>query len=188
MTVENHCTSTKLHEVWAHSGYGEIHTRPRIVWIKRAYKRACYRALRQGFAEYRGRYLLAADVPWRFKESSRRLPESRQELKTILTVPGICCMTWNASRALVYEELLHWASTQPLDVLAIQETGWRFTVTWSTSTWHCIHSADKQASILMLFRASIIAADRIAATVHIEGRFLHTSLFLDHAYDLLTIY
>ena len=95
--------STKFHEVWAFGGYDLIFARPRILPIKRVYQRACYRALRYGMAEYRGKMLLPTDVPWRFRESFRQLP----------VAPGIRCMTWNASKALVYDELLIWVSTQP---------------------------------------------------------------------------
>ena len=69
-------------------------------------------------------------------------------------------MTWNTSKALVYDELLIWASTQPFEVLVIQETGWRFSVTWSTSEWHWIHSACKQASVLLMIRVYFAPADR----------------------------
>ena len=34
-------SSAKLHEVWAFGGYGQISARPRILRIKRAYRRAC---------------------------------------------------------------------------------------------------------------------------------------------------
>ena len=105
--------STKLHEVWAFGGYDFIFIRPRILHIKRAYQRACYRALRYGMVEYRGKMLLPIDVPWRFRESFRQLPVARKALTPVSTAPGIRCMTWNASKALVYDELLIWGSTQP---------------------------------------------------------------------------
>ena len=181
-------SSTKLHEVWAFGGYGQVSARPRILRIKRAYRRAYYRAMRQGMVEYRGRWLLPADVPWRFRESFRQLPAARKELKPISTAPGLRCMTWNASKALVYEELLLWATSQPLDVIAIQETGWRFSATWSTSEWHCIHSACKQASVLLLIRANIAPADRIATATLMEGRLLHVRVFLKHTFDFLIVY
>ena len=62
---------TKLHEVWTFGGYGEVSARPRILRIKCAYRRACYRALRHGMVEYRGKLMLLVDVPWRFRESYR---------------------------------------------------------------------------------------------------------------------
>ena len=71
MDMDTFSPSTKLHEVWASGGYGLIFVRSRI---KRAYQRACYRALRHGMAEYRGKMLLFTDVPWRFRESFRQLP------------------------------------------------------------------------------------------------------------------
>ena len=181
-------SSTKLHEVWAFGGYGQVSARPRILRIKRAYRRACYRALRHGMAEYRGKLMLPADVPWRFRESYRQLPPARKELKPVSTAPSIRCMTWNASKALVYAELLIWASSQPLDVLAIQETGWGFSATWSTSEWHFTHSACKQASVLLMVRAQIAPADRIATATLIEGRLLHVRVFLKRTIDFLIVY
>ena len=181
-------SSTKLHEVWAFGGYGQVSARPRILRIKRAYRRACYRALRHGMAEYRGKLMLPVDVPWRFRESYRQLPPAQKELKPISTAPGIRCMTWNASKALVYAELLIWASSQPLDVLAIQETGWGFSATWNTSEWHFTHSACKQASVLLMVRAQIAPADRIATATLLEGRLLHVRVFLKRTIDFLIVY
>ena len=103
--------STKLYEVWAFDGYGFISARPRILRIKRAYERECYRALRYGMAEYRGKMLLPTDVPWRFRESFRQLLVARKALTLVSTAFGIRCMIWNTSKALVYDELLIWAST-----------------------------------------------------------------------------
>ena len=180
--------STKLHEVWAFSGYGLISARPRILRIKRAYRRACYRALRHGMVEYRGKMLLPTDVPWRFRESFRQLPPARKELTPVSTAPGIRCMTWNASKALVYAELLMGASTRPFEVLAIQETGWRFSATWSTSEWHCTHSACKQASVLLMVRVHLAPADRLATATLIEGRLLHVRIFLKRTIDFLIVY
>ena len=181
-------SSTKLHEEWAFGGYGQVSARPRIVRIKRAYRRACYRALRHGMAEYRGKLILPADVPWRFRESYRQLPPARKELMPISTAPGIRCMTWNASKALVYAELLIWASAQPLDVLAIQEIGWGFSATWSTSEWHFTHSASKQASVLLMVRTHIAPVDRIATAALLEGRLLHVRVFLKRTTDFLIVY
>ena len=101
-------------------------------------------------------------------------------------------MTWNASKALVYEELLFWTSFQTLDVITIQEIGWRFTATWSTPEWHCIHLACKQASIFLLCwfvpRTTIAAADRIATAPLMEGRLLHVRVFLERTFDFLIVY
>ena len=163
----------KLHEVWAFGGYGQVSARQRILRIKRAYRRACYRALRHGMAKYRGKLMLPVDVPWRFRESYRQLPPARKELKPISIASGIRYMTWNASKALVYD-----VSSQPFDVLAIQKTEWRFSTTWSTSEWHFTHSACKQTSVLLLVRVHITPADRLATATLLEGRLLHVRVFL----------
>ena len=109
--VDTPSPSTKLHEVWALGGYGLIFARLRILRIRRAYRKVCYRALSHGMAEYRGKMLLSIDVPWRFRESFRQLSAARKALTLVSTVLGIRCMTWNTSKALVYDELLIWAST-----------------------------------------------------------------------------
>ena len=118
----------------------------------------------------------------------RQLPAARKALTPISIAPGIRCMTWNASKALVYDELLIWASTQPFEVLAIQETGWRFSATWSTSEWHCTHSACKQASVLLMVRVHLAPADRLATATLIEGRLLHVRIFLKRTIDFLIVY
>ena len=45
--------STKPSEVWALGGYGLVVSRPRIVQIKRSYRRACFRALQHGYTATR---------------------------------------------------------------------------------------------------------------------------------------
>ena len=40
-----------------------------------------------------------------FRESFRQLPAARKALTLISIAPGIRCMIWNASKALVYDEL-----------------------------------------------------------------------------------
>ena len=100
-------------------------------------------------------------------------------------------MTWNTSKALIYNELLIWASTQPFEVLAIQETGWRFSATWNTSEWHewhYTHSACKQASVLLMVRVHSAPADRLATATLIEGRLLHVRIFLKRTIDFLIVY
>ena len=148
-----------VHEVWAERGFGHVTSRPRIVRIKRAYKRACFRALRNGFSEYRGGYIFAADVSWRMKEAFRRLPVPRNTPSSQTQFPDIRCMSWNASKQVCYDEFLLWAEQQPLDVIALQETGWNINSSWTTAIWHCVHTAAKQASILVLIRATLIGAD-----------------------------
>ena len=97
-------------------------------------------------------------------------------------------MTWNASKALVYDELLIWASSPPFEVLAIQETGWRFSAIWSTSEWHCIHSACKQASVLLMVRVYLALADRLTTATLIEGRLLHVRVFFERTIDFFIVY
>ena len=160
----------------------------RAFCVLSAYKRACYRALRYGMAEYRGKMLLPTDVLWRFRESFRQLPSARKELTLVSIAFGIRCMTWNISKALVYDELLIWAFTRPFEVLVIQETGWRFSATWSISEWHCTHSACKQASVLVMVRIHLALADRLATATLIEGRLLHVRIFLKRTIDFLIVY
>ena len=57
---------------------------------------------------YRKGFLFDTDVPWRFREAYRRHSQDKLKSRLSQTIPGIRCMTWNASKNLVYDELLYW--------------------------------------------------------------------------------
>ena len=182
------CFSMKPSEVWGRGGYGLVVSRPRIVQIKRSYKRACFRALQHGYAPYRKGYLFATDVPWRLREAYRRLSHEKMKQRTPQTTPGIRCMTWNASKNLVHDELLHWCNSQPLDIIALQEIGWNFNSTWTSQGWHCIHSSTKHATSLVLIRNTLARPEQIATASHSDGRLLQIRLFLDCTYNFIVVY
>ena len=180
--------STNPSEVWALGGYGLVVSRPRIVQIKRSYRRACFRALQHGYTPYRKDYLFATDVPWHFREAHRRLSQEKLKQRTPRPTPGIRCMTWNASKNLVHDELLHWCNSQPLDIIALQEIGWNFNSIWTSQGWHCIHSSTKHAAILVLIRCTLARPEQIATASHSDGRILQIRFFLDSTYNFIVVY
>lgn len=58
----------KPHEAWALSGLGPVSSRTRCTRIKRAFTRACFRALNHGVAMYRNRPLYSSQVPFRIRQ------------------------------------------------------------------------------------------------------------------------
>ena len=96
--------------------------------------------------------------------------------------------TWNASKNLVHDEFLYWGTSQPLDIIALQEIGWNFNSTWTSQGWHCIHSSTKHAAILVLIRSTLARPEQIASAFHFDGRFLQIRLFLDSTYDFIVVY
>ena len=57
------------------------------------------------------------------------------------------------------DEILYWADVHQVDVLAIQETRWRSSLTWKSSHWSLIHSgpdtkAPSYCGVLFAFRGS----------------------------------
>ena len=97
-------------------------------------------------------------------------------------------MTWNASKNLVHDELLHWCNSQPLDIIALQEIGWNFNSTWTSQGWHCIQSSTKHAAILVFIRCTLARPEQIATASHSDGRILQIRLFLDSTYDFIVVY
>ena len=127
-------------------------------------------------------------MPWRLREAYRHLSQEKLKQRTPQTTPGIRCMTWNVSKNLVHDELLHWCNSQPLDIIVLQEIGWNFNSTWTSQGWHCIHSSTKYTAILVLIRCTLARPEQIATASHSDGRLLQTRLFLDCTYNFIVGY
>ena len=59
---------TKIHEVWATSGYGLIVDPSRCKRIKRSFHRACKRAYKHGCTQYRGKDFWYSNIPFRIRQ------------------------------------------------------------------------------------------------------------------------
>ena len=97
-------------------------------------------------------------------------------------------MTWNASKSLVYEEFLHWSTSQPLDIIALQEIGWNFNTTWTSQGWYYVHSSTKNASILVLIRSTLARPEQIAMhptpmAEYFRSAFFWIAIVYQHAWN-----
>ena len=129
---------TKLNEVWATAGYGQIVDPSRCKRIKRSFKRACKRAFHTGCTQYRGRDFWYSGIPFRIRQqltkdlkapSPKTIPEHQQTSCTD-TLKVFC---WNASNGLQFDEWVDWSTQSPYDIILLQETG---------SGTCCIHPAN----------------------------------------------
>ena len=128
-TLDVHASRTKPCEVWAMAGLGHRLPPSRCKQVKRTWKRACRRAVRDGHTQYRGRTLWAHEVPMRFRvfaPSDDPPKPVSNPLRTISTANDLRVFSWNAGNGLVYDEWILWSDQSGYDILLIQETGWTF--------------------------------------------------------------
>ena len=93
--------------------------------VKRSYRRACQRALRQGYTTYRGRLLEARQVPCQLRSSSSVSLPQRPAPPTVRQ--GLRVFCWNAGGlgGGLYAELMTFLTNSPYDVAIILESKWQ---------------------------------------------------------------
>ena len=173
---------------------------------KRAYKRACRRAMSslQEGTMYRGK--------WHSKQAltnMQSLPPTpavapkvlrRQRSAPNRPVPTISVFCWNVGglASHIFQELMAWLATNGTwDIIILQETHWGPTDDFSSGEWSCVHSSghtakegpDKFAGLLIVISRK--AFRNIATQEHVPGRLLqvralHTKS--QHTIDVQGIY
>ena len=134
--------------------------------VKRAYLRACRRALQQGHTRYRGRTLTAQEVPPQSAcmEPHRIIPRPACQAAA-QAQRGLHIFCWNSGGlgGGLYPELLTYLTESATDVAIILETKWQENMEFTTGPWTCIHGgckSRKEAGILILVRQSLVPASR----------------------------
>ena len=186
-------TPAKCHEAWALSGLGPVESRSRCNRLKRSYTRACARAMREGYATFKGKQLYPHQIPFRIKQHIQaQLPQPRKIKPTPTShKPGLGQLRmfqWNASRSIEYHSWLQWCDDSPFDIIAVQESGWSMTNEWSTQRWHIVHSADRFCSILFMVRAALVRQDQLSIAHHVHGRVLQVRLNFPRPLDFVIVY
>ena len=180
--------STPLSALSSKPGGFPITTRPSLNVTqtrsaKRAYQRACNRAIRFGQTRYRGRTLLASQVP-----QANRHTALTSITKTTTHAPrpdkaakGIQILTWNAGGlgGGLYDELLTFLTSSTIDVAVIQESKWAECMEYTTGQWTCVHSgcrAHKQGGLLVLVHSRIAMPCQLRFEHLLQGRLLQVRI------------
>ena len=150
--------------------------------VKRAHRRACARASKQGGTWYRGKWCTFRSLGGDFIPSTGRCNgkgRSRVSIKPRASQSRLEVLTWNCGGLSVgqLDELLcHLAVARPnVAVVCLQETLWRHSNEWLTDEWICIHDHDPQhrhASMLTMISRKWASPEGISHKSHIPGRLL----------------
>ena len=192
----------------AQPGGGTPIIRPigRTMQAKRAYKRACRRAMTsaQDGTMYRGRWH-SRQALTNMQDSRKAPPRAKQVpdqggKATGRPVPKVSVFNWNVGglASHVFQELMAWLATHGTwDIIILQETHWGTTEDSNSGEWSCIHSSghaaqdgpDKFAGVMILLSRK--AFRNIAAQEHVPGRLLHARALhvqSQHTVDVISIY
>ena len=206
VAVSSRGTAESAPWVWRNSGFcrcGAL-ARARGGMSLRTRKRTLHRAVRDGFAFYRGQRVTNQFVQRQFPQLYSKFAhqEPVQTHKPVhRTRPGQATratrhqiFTWNSGglSGETYDMLISLLERQNISVAHIQETHWSFSSTWSTDSFHCIHSgATKKgtAGVLTLIRKDLCKSTQIKFQHVVPGRLLLVRFPLGQTFlNLINVY
>ena len=149
---------------------------------KRSFKRAFNRSLRDGFTLYHGRIFTPTDFhlppPTLTSQVNPKVSTPPQKPSGVTT--RLSFFSWNMGgmSSERYQCLLEWLRGNPIDVVCIQETHWKFTNTWQTDQYHAVHSGDttNHAGLLTLISKKLLKEESLSWTERIPGRLVQLKL------------
>ena len=160
---------------------------------KRAYRRACARATRNGGTYYRGRWM--SDPHQGFAHDDQPAPtSSKQPTQQKHHGRHMRVMTYNAGGlgGGLYEELIHYARKVKIDILCVQESQWRFSSTWQVPGFRVVHSGHAstvKAGVMILIADALASQEQIRFEEIVEGRLLHARVQVGcQNIDILNLY
>ena len=165
-------------------------------WIrKRAYKRACQRAVGQGFTKYRGRICSSTQLLAKGTTHKQQPQQDRQIRHTKTSrAPRLQILSLNLEglNSGMLDELRLYANRSNFPIPCFQETKWQFELEWQDENWYYIHSGSqqegpKQGGLLTMVRKSVCV--RLECAHIIPGRILQVRLYQrDGACDCINAY
>ena len=191
-SIDDHRDSAKMHGFGPASwgAFKGLHPR-----LKRSFRRAKTRAIRNGYCWYRGKLLDRThlnvspvpelpDAPVRSRPSRPSQPDLRTRVHTT---------AWNSTGLASWklDELRCWLADQPFQVVLLTETRWQHDREWTEDGWtHIACSGDPYRSCGMLFmiRATLCQPSQISWKSVIPGRIVHVRLYLARPLDLIGCY
>ena len=173
-------------------------TAPFTAVQKRSYKRACRRAILNGFSHYHGHRMQVEDFPPALVQklqSEFKPPRGPQTYKTAVPCKGrLTCLHWNPGglAQTTLAEIRLWLQRHPVDIVVLTETRWSFSATWSDKAWIYVHSASadyKSGGILIMISRRLACPEQIGHQAIVDGRLVHVRVHFDsRALDILAIY
>ena len=170
------------------------HNRSRVV--KRAYKRACQRAVHapSGCTWYCGQWLSGAmlraqdisqqpEIPAQVRPISHRRSQVR---------PHYSLLTWNVGglAANNWDALQYWLHLHNIHICCIQETRWNLVSEWCNGQFYVFHSGSGRSGGLMTLVSTRLAPRGSIRTCTLaNGRIQHTRVFRPNgSIDIINIY
>ena len=148
---------------------------PTHVWnkyVKRSFKRACHRAIKNGQASYKGKVLTVkqATGPATPRAAGQYTSTKHQGRRL-----RVFCYNVGGFGSGMYEDLMGFLDQSHYDVVLVQETKLRVDSEYVTANWICIGSgteSQKQAGVMVMIRKSITTAAEVRHDAIIPGRLL----------------
>ena len=169
---------------------------------KRSFRRAKFRAVREGRALYKGRWYTVAQLQLQQPIPTGNTSKRQKPLKCIRNA-GECrragrlkFFSWNSGGLTVgqFDELIAWCETNLFDVIFVQETRWKNEFTWSCGSFLCIHSGENRSGnswcgLLVLISKRLTNPSMVRWLSVIPGRLLHIRVGDSHgSIDLVNCY
>ena len=186
-----HQDDVKLHGLRPPRRFGDTHwPQDGTKVVKRSYKRAFLKAVRDGHCWYKGQCFRASDFqlpPQLAQKWTDRMPTTGPPCTTQQPTPRLHkdrhlrVVQWNVSglSTAKLDEICCWLHTQPLDVVILLETHWQFTNEWCDANWNYVHCGDslsKSAGVLCLVSKKLSRLQDLRWAEVLAGRLLHIQL------------
>ena len=162
---------------------------------KRAYNRACRRAMEHGTTIYRGRpFQLPTGSTLLRSEGVTRSSMRRHHDRS--SGRRLRMLTWNCGGAsAIYDQFLLWLFQSRVEMAVLVETKWSFSQCWSDQHYHYIHSGagsrKSSGGVLVILSRQLTHSQAIRYHEAIPGHLLHVS-FTPHgsscAFNLIGLY
>ena len=163
--------------------------------VKKTFRRARFRARRDGWTFYRGQMLSlpqlgrCAAPAYATPKPHMMMPKKKTKRASVLT--------WNAGglTSEIYNDLVAWLHTQGTDIALIQGTRWSGERTWRTCGFSVIQSGEDAGGPHMHSGLMVFVSERICSFEDlsyapiIPGRLLHVKCKIGHnSLDLVNLY
>ena len=167
--------------------------------VKRSYRRAYFRARRDGWTFYRGQLLT---MPQLGRQLRHHADSGITWPKTMPPLPGTrtkraAVFTWNAGGlgTEIYQDLVAWLHTQKVDIAMIQGTRWTGEATWRSNGYSVIKSGEDPGKSAVHTGLLVFISERVCTFEDISyspidpGRILHVKCKTGHnSIDLINLY
>lgn len=165
---------------------------------KRAYKRACKRAMQHGFTWYRGQVHQVHDFPQHLRGQITLGTPARPMTTAVNSChrpkKRLTCFSWNTGglSSSRFRELSCWMHVNGIQLFTLQETKWSFSSHWEDKRFFYIHSGSdktKSGGILFAIARKLVTQKDLSWEAPLPGHLLRVRLNLPHRFlDIFCCY